>query len=154
MDGSRPPRSHPCPADRDALLMVDDCHATGFIGPKGRGTPAHFGVTADIVTGTLGKAMGGAIGGFIAASDRIVSLLRQRARPYLFSNALPPMVCAAGIEAIRLIEDGDGLRERCEHCLLAGAAHRCWFRSFRVAIVPVMLGNKRLAQDIRSTRQA
>lgn len=94
----------------DALVMVDDCHATGFMGPKGAGTPAHFGVRADVVTGTLGKALGGAIGGYIAGPQPVVDLLRQRARPYLFSNALPPSVVAAGIEALRLVEEGDGLR--------------------------------------------
>ncbi len=140
-------------ADRyDALLMVDDCHATGFIGPKGQGTPAHFGVKADILTGTLGKAMGGAIGGFIAASERIVTLLRQRARPYLFSNALPPMICAAGIEAIRLIEEGDALRQR----LFDNTAYwrdRLSDAGFDLLpgshpIVPVMLGEARLAQNM------
>jgi glycine C-acetyltransferase len=140
-------------ADRyDALIMVDDCHATGFMGPKGAGTPAHAGVTVDILTGTLGKALGGAIGGYVAASQRIVDLLRQRARPYLFSNALPPMVTAAGIEAIRLIEEGDDLRAR----LFANTAR--WRASLEAAgfdllpgehpIVPVMLGDARLAQDM------
>ncbi len=140
-------------ADRyDALLMVDDCHATGFVGPKGRGTPAHFGINADILTGTLGKAMGGAIGGYVAASERIVGVLRQRARPYLFSNALPPMVCAAGIEAIRLVEDGEDLRDR----LFENTVHwrdRLSKAGFTLLpgthpIVPVMLGDARLAQDM------
>ncbi len=140
-------------ADRyDALVMVDDCHATGFIGPKGAGTPAHAGVTVDILTGTLGKAMGGAIGGYVAASQKIVDLLRQRARPYLFSNALPPMVTAAGIEAVRLVEAADDLRER----LFENTAH--WRKRLGDAgftllpgehpIVPVMLGDARLAQDM------
>ena len=94
----------------DALLMVDDCHATGFIGPKGAGTPAHFGIRADVMTGTLGKALGGAIGGYIAGPGPVIDLLRQRARPYLFSNALPPAVVAASLEALRLVEEGDSLR--------------------------------------------
>ncbi|WP_377510338.1 glycine C-acetyltransferase [Octadecabacter sp. R77987] len=94
----------------DAVLMVDDCHATGFIGPKGAGTPTHFGITADVVTGTLGKALGGAIGGYIAGPQPVVDLLRQRARPYLFSNALPPSVVAAGIAVLDLVENGDDLR--------------------------------------------
>ncbi len=74
----------------DAIVMVDDCHATGFMGPKGAGTPAHFGVgdMVDILTGTLGKALGGAMGGYIAGPQPVIDLLRQRARPYLFSNAL------------------------------------------------------------------
>lgn len=98
-------------ADRyEALLMVDDCHSTGFIGPQGRGTPAHFGVKADVITGTLGKALGGALGGYIAGPKPIVDLMRQRARPYLFSNALPPAIVAAGIEALRLVREGDQLR--------------------------------------------
>jgi len=135
-----------------ALLMVDDCHATGFMGPRGAGTPARAGIQADILTGTLGKAMGGAIGGYIAASKRIVDLLRQRARPYLFSNALPPMVCAAGIEAIEMVEAGDDLRTR----LFENTAY--WRASLEAAgfttlpgehpIVPVMLGDARLAQDM------
>ncbi|GGL66104.1 glycine C-acetyltransferase [Wenxinia marina] len=98
-------------ADRyDALLMVDDCHATGFMGPKGAGTPAHCGVRADLLTGTLGKALGGALGGYIAGPQAVVDLLRQRARPYLFSNALPPPVVAAGLTALDLVEAGDDLR--------------------------------------------
>lgn len=146
-------------ADRyDALLMVDDCHATGFMGPKGAGMPAHFGIKADILTGTLGKAMGGAIGGYVAASQRIVDLLRQRARPYLFSNALPPMVCAAGIEAINLVESGDDLRAR----LFENTAY--WRNSLESAgletlpgehpIVPVMLGDAHLAQDMAARLDA
>ena len=140
-------------ADRyDALVMVDDCHATGFIGPNGAGTPAHFGVEVDILTSTLGKAMGGAIGGFVAASQRIVDLLRQRARPYLFSNALPPMVCAAGIEAIDLVRGGDDLRAR----LFENTDY--WRKSLESSgletlpgahpIVPVMLGEAQRAQDM------
>ena len=136
----------------DALVMVDDCHATGFIGPKGRGTPAEAGIEVDVLTGTLGKAMGGAIGGYIAASQPVVDLLRQRARPYLFSNALPPMVCAAGIKAIDLVEDGDDLRSQ----LFANTQY--WrdgleslgFQTLPGShpIVPVMLGDARLAQDM------
>ena len=94
----------------NAILMVDDCHATGFMGPKGAGTPAHFGIQADVLTGTLGKAMGGAIGGYIAGPQPVIELMRQRARPYLFSNALPPAVVAAGLAAIDLVEAGDDLR--------------------------------------------
>ncbi len=138
-------------ADRyDALIMVDDCHATGFIGPEGRGTPAHAGIAVDVLTGTLGKAMGGAIGGYVAASQRVVDLLRQRARPYLFSNALPPMVTAAGIEAVRLVETADDLRRT----LFENTAY--WRTRLKDAgfnllpgehpIVPVMLGEARLAQ--------
>ncbi len=96
----------------DALLMVDDCHATGFMGPKGAGTPAHFGIKSDVLTGTLGKAMGGAIGGYIAGPQPVIDLMRQRARPYLFSNALPPAVVAASLAAIDLVEAGDDLRRQ------------------------------------------
>ena len=140
-------------ADRyDALILVDDCHATGFIGPKGAGTPARAGVNVDILTGTLGKALGGSMGGYIAASKDIVDLMRQRARPYLFSNALPPAITAAGIAAIDLAEKGDDLRER----LFANAER---FRSdmakagFNLLpgehpIIPVMLGEAKLAQDM------
>ncbi|EAR53093.1 2-amino-3-ketobutyrate coenzyme A ligase [Oceanicola granulosus HTCC2516] len=100
-------------ADRyDALVMVDDCHATGFMGPKGEGTPAHAGVRADLLTGTLGKALGGALGGYIAGPQPVIDLLRQRARPYLFSNALPPSIVAAGIKALEIVEAGDDLRAR------------------------------------------
>ena len=100
-------------ADRyDAVMMVDDCHAAGLIGPRGAGTPAHFGVRADIVTGTLGKALGGGIGGYVAGPRPVIDLLRQRARPYLFSNALPPMIAAAALIAIDLAERGDDLREK------------------------------------------
>jgi glycine C-acetyltransferase len=138
-------------ADRyDALLMVDDCHATGFMGPKGRGTPAHFGVSADLVTGTLGKALGGALGGYIAGPKPVIDLLRQRARPYLFSNALPPSIVAAGIEVLRLVREGDDLRER----LFENAAY--WrkglnTRGFELLpgehpIIPVMLYDAKKAQ--------
>lgn len=142
-------------ADRyDALLMVDDCHATGFMGPKGAGTPAHFGISADILTGTLGKALGGAIGGYIAGPQPVVDLLRQRARPYLFSNALPPSVVAAGIEAIRLVEEGDALRAQ----LFENAKYwragltRLGFDLLpgEHPIIPVMLGEAQLAQDMAS----
>ena len=91
-----------------ASVMVDDCHATGFIGPQGRGTPHRAGVAdkIDILTGTLGKALGGAMGGYVAASQPIVDLLRQRARPYLFSNSLAPAVAAGSLKAIDIAERG------------------------------------------------
>jgi glycine C-acetyltransferase len=138
-------------ADRyDAMVMVDDCHATGFMGPQGRGTPAHHGVKVDIVTGTLGKALGGAIGGYIAGPQPVVDLLRQRARPYLFSNSLPPAVVGAGIEALGIVEAGDDLRAR----LFENAAY--WRAGLERAgfdllpgehpIVPVMLGDAKLSQ--------
>jgi len=99
-------------ADRfDVVVMVDDCHAAGLIGPRGAGTPAHFGVRADIVTGTLGKALGGGIGGYVAGPRPVIDLLRQRGRPYLFSKALPPMVAAASPVAIDIAEQCDDLRD-------------------------------------------
>lgn len=135
-----------------AIVMVDDCHATGFMGPKGAGTPAHFGVEVDIMTGTLGKALGGAIGGYIAGPQAVVDLLRQRARPYLFSNSLPPLVVTAGLAAIDLIENGDDLRNQ----LFENA--RYWRNGLsnlgfdllegEHPIVPVMLGDARLAQEM------
>ena len=140
-------------ADRfDAVLMVDDCHATGFMGPKGAGTPAHFGTHADLLTGTLGKALGGAIGGYIAGPQPAIDLLRQRARPYLFSNALPPMVVAAGLKALDLVAEGDDLRTQ----LFDNAAY--WRAGLtdlgfdllpgEHPIIPVMLGEAQLAQDM------
>ena len=98
----------------DALVMVDDSHAVGFVGPGGRGTPEHHGVIerVDILTGTLGKAVGGASGGYVSGRREIVELLRQRARPYLFSNSLAPPVVAASLAALDLIESSHELRDR------------------------------------------
>jgi glycine C-acetyltransferase len=135
-----------------AMVMVDDCHSTGFIGPLGRGTPAHFGVDVDILTGTLGKALGGALGGYIAGPQPVIDLLRQRARPYLFSNSLPPAIVAAGIEALRLVEKGDNLRAQ----LFDNAAYwRDGLTSLGFnllegehAIIPVMLGDAALSQEM------
>ncbi|WP_339915774.1 glycine C-acetyltransferase [uncultured Brevundimonas sp.] len=142
-------------ADRyDALIMVDDCHATGFLGPQGRGSYAHHGVEVDFVTGTFGKALGGAMGGFICARKSVVELLKQRARPYLFSNALAPAVCGSSLEAIRIAKGGEGDALRTQ--LTANAAR------YRAAmteagfdllagehpIIPVMLGDAKLAQTM------
>ena len=135
-----------------ALTMVDDCHATGFMGPKGAGMPSHFGVSVDILTGTLGKALGGALGGYVAGPQPVIDLLRQRARPYLFSNALPPGIVAAGLAALDLVEDADDLRAQ----LFENTAY--WRSGLTDAgfalppgehpIVPVMLGDARLAQSM------
>ena len=140
----------------DAQVMVDDCHATGFIGPKGKGTPAHFNVSdkVNILTGTLGKALGGAIGGYIAASQPVIDILRQRSRPYLFSNALPPVVAATSLKALELIQHGDELRRK----LSENASY--WREGLTKLgftllpgehpIIPIMLGEAQLAQDMAS----
>ena len=132
----------------DALVMVDDSHAVGVVGPGGRGTPEHYGLTEriDVITGTLGKAVGGASGGYIAARAEIVELLRQRARPYLFSNSVAPMVVAASLRALDLIESSPDLRDRLRE-------NTTYFRSEMTArgfdvlpgehpIVPVMVGGE------------
>ncbi|UPK31184.1 glycine C-acetyltransferase [Bradyrhizobium sp. 195] len=137
-----------------AVVMVDDCHATGHLGESGRGTPTLTGTRhqVDIVTGTLGKSLGGATGGFVAASQPIIDLLRQRARPYLFSNSLAPAVAAGSIEAIRIAERADDRRQRL-------TAHARRFRSGleqagfellagETPIIPVMMHDSRLAQDM------
>jgi glycine C-acetyltransferase len=143
-------------ARHGALVMVDDAHATGFLGPEGRGSAAFHGVEGkvDILTGTFGKALGGAMGGYICAKKDVVALLRQRARPYLFSNALAPAVCGAAIEAIRIARSDEGDRLRAQ--LIKNAAR---FRAgmaeagFELKpgehpIVPVMLGDAALAQKM------
>jgi glycine C-acetyltransferase len=97
-----------------ALVMVDDSHAVGFVGPTGRGTPEYYGVTdrVDVITGTLGKALGGATGGYTSGRKEIIELLRQRSRPYLFSNSVAPPVVAASLKVLDLLEDGGELRDR------------------------------------------
>ncbi len=135
-----------------ALLMMDDCHATGILGPEGKGTAAHFGLKVDILTSTLGKSLGGAAGGFVAAAQPVIDMLRQRSRPYLFSNAIPPAMIGGALEAVKLCRRGDDLR----HNLQENARH---FRAGLAAagfdllpgehpIIPVMLGEGQLAQDM------
>ena len=156
MDGDVAPLAEICRlAERhDALVMVDDSHATGFFGPTGRGTPEHCGVAGrvDIVTSTLGKALGGASGGFTAARGEIVALLRQRSRPYLFSNTLPPGLVCASLACLELLSRTSAHRDRL-------AANTRWFRramseaGFQIRpgehpIVPIMLGDPRLAHQM------
>lgn len=137
-----------------AMVMVDDSHAVGFVGEHGRGTPEQCGVEGrvDIITGTLGKALGGASGGYTSAKREVVDWLRQRSRPYLFSNTLAPSIAGASIKALELVAEGGALREK----LYANAQR---FRSgmgklgFTLAganhpIVPVMLGDATLAQQM------
>ena len=140
----------------DALVMVDDSHATGFVGPTGRGSAQHHGVHADIdiFTSTLGKALGGASGGFTAASREVVDMLRQRSRPYLFSNSLPPPLVAAGITVLEKLSGSGELRDR----LMENTGY---FRQQMTAagfdikpgehpIVPIMLYEANLAQAMAS----
>ena len=138
----------------DAMVMVDDSHAVGFVGELGHGTAEHCGVEGrvDIITGTLGKALGGASGGFTAASQTIIEWLRQRSRPYLFSNTLAPVIASASIKAFELIEKGNNLRQKLKD-------HSNQFREgmtkagFNLVpgahpIIPVMLGGAKLAQQM------
>jgi len=138
----------------DAMVMVDDSHAVGFVGANGRGTLEYCGVEGrvEIVTGTLGKALGGASGGYTAASEKIVDWLRQRSRPYLFSNTLAPVITAASIRAFELIEDGASLREKLkdnsEHFREGMSKAGFNLVPGEHPIIPVMLGDARLAQKM------
>jgi glycine C-acetyltransferase len=138
----------------DAMVMVDDSHAVGIVGGGGRGTPAYCGVTdrVDIVTGTLGKALGGASGGYTSGRQEIVDWLRQRSRPYLFSNSLAPTIAATTLRVLEMLRSGDELQQQLERnatrfragmeaagFTLAGAGH---------AIIPVMIGDARIAGDM------
>jgi glycine C-acetyltransferase len=149
MDGYVAPLGEICDlAERyDAMVMVDDSHAVGFVGPTGRGTPELHGVAdrVDIITGTLGKALGGASGGFTSGRAEIVELLRQRSRPYLFSNSVAPAVVGASLKVFDLLDSGDDLRARLSE-------NTAWFRERMTAlgfdilpgdhpIVPVMIGD-------------
>lgn len=136
-----------------AIVMVDDSHAVGFVGARGRGTPELCGVAdrVDIYTGTLGKALGGASGGYIAGKRSVVDLLRQRSRPYLFSNSLAPSIVAASLAVLKLLDsaEGDELRRRVNenaaHFRTAMKAHGFDLVPGRHPIVPVMLGDAALA---------
>ncbi len=138
----------------DAMVMIDECHATGFFGATGRGTPEHCGVEGriDVVTSTLGKALGGASGGFTAARQEVVDLLRQRSRPYLFSNTLAPAIVTASLKCLEILSETAELRDRLD-------ANTKWFRKAMTdsgfdikpgehPIVPIMLGDARLASGM------
>ncbi len=140
--------------EHDALVMVDDSHATGFVGKRGRGTPEHCGVEGkiDIITSTLGKALGGGSGGFVASGPEIIGMLRQRSRPYLFSNTLPPAIAGAGVAAFDLLDKADDLRGKLRE-------NTAYFRERMKAagfdikpgehpIVAVMLYESNLAQQL------
>jgi glycine C-acetyltransferase len=156
MDGVIAPLADICAlAERyGALVMVDDSHALGVLGEHGRGTPEHHGVgeRVDIVTGTLGKALGGASGGFTSGSREVVELLRQRSRPYLFSNSLAPMIAAASIAAIDVVQRSPDLRARlrrnAQHFRAAVEAAGFATRGAGHPIIPVMVGEARDAQLI------
>ena len=160
MDGYYAPLDEICAlADRyDALVMVDDSHAVGFVGEGGKGTPARFGVEdrIDILTGTLGKALGGASGGYVAARREIVAVLKQRARPYLFSNSVAPAVVGATLAVLDLLQESDDLRvqlERNAARFRAGMTEAGFdLLPGEHAIVPVMFGDaveaSRVAQQL------
>ena len=156
MDGLVAPLDKICDlADQyDAMVMVDECHAAGFIGETGRGTPEEKGVTGriDIITGTLGKALGGAMGGYTTGKKEIIEMLRQRSRPYLFSNSLAPAIVGASIKVFEMLEKDHGLRDK----LMENTRY---FKKgikdagFDIvdgesAIVPVMLYDARLSQQM------
>jgi glycine C-acetyltransferase len=154
MDGVIAPLDRICElADRyQALVMVDDSHATGFVGRTGRGTPEVHGVGAriDVLTSTLGKALGGAAGGFTTGRKAIIDLLRQRSRPYLFSNTLPPVICGASLRAFELLSASTALRDRLEENTrhFRGEMTRLGFqiKPGTHPICPIMLLDAKLAQ--------
>ena len=138
----------------EAMVMVDECHATGFIGKTGRGSIELRNPMGrvDIITGTLGKAMGGAMGGFTTGKREIIDMLRQRSRPYLFSNSLAPSIVGASIEVFNMLDETTALRDQLEENVTyfkeglrqAGLP----FKDGESAIVPVMLGDAKLSQDM------
>ena len=137
----------------DALVMSDECHSTGFIGPKGKGVPEELGVMdqVDIITGTLGKALGGASGGFTSGPKEIIELLRQKARPYLFSNALMPAIVAGTLQALDLVKKADKEREHLSDMSLFwknGLVDLGFdIKEGNTPIVPIMLHESQLAQE-------
>jgi glycine C-acetyltransferase len=138
----------------NALVMVDECHAAGFIGKTGRGTPEYCGVHGkiDIVTGTLGKALGGAMGGYTTGKKEVIEMLRQRSRPYLFSNSLAPAIVAAGIEVFNILSESTELRDKLESNVKyfkeGVRAAGFDFKDGESAIVPIMLYDAKLSQTM------
>ena len=155
MDGNVAPMDRICELARryDALVMVDECHSAGVVGPTGRGVTERFGVRGevDIITGTLGKAFGGAVGGFTTGRREIIEMLRQRSRPYLFSNSLPPAVVGAGLELFRMLKESDELHDRLtanvEHFRAGMMAAGFDIKPTQSAICAVMLYDAKLSQD-------
>ena len=156
MDGSLAPLDKICKLAEqyNAVVMVDDSHATGFIGKTGRGTPEHFNVTdkIDIITSTMGKALGGASGGFTTGRKEIIEFLRQRSRPYLFSNSLAPSIAAASLAAFDLLSSSTALRDKLEENTLY-FRKQITEKGFKIKdgihpIVPIMLGEAKLASDM------
>ena len=137
----------------DALVMVDDCHATGFLGENGKGSIEHCGVLGrvDIITGTLGKALGGAMGGFTAAKQEVVDILRQRSRPYLFSNALMPSIVGASIEVLNMLNESNALVAKLEdnRKYFRGELEKAGFelKPGDTPIIPIMLHDAALSQQ-------
>lgn len=138
----------------NALVMVDECHAAGFIGKTGRGTPEYCGVHGkiDIITGTLGKALGGAMGGYTTGKKEVIEMLRQRSRPYLFSNSLAPAIVAAGIEVFNILGESTELRDKLESNVKyfkeGVRAAGFDFKDGESAIVPIMLYDAKLSQTM------
>jgi len=156
MDGLVAPLDKICDlADKyDALVMIDECHATGFIGEKGIGTLEEKGVMdrVDIITGTLGKALGGAMGGYTTAKKEIIEILRQRSRPYLFSNSLAPAIVGASIKVFDMLKTDDSLRKKLKENTdyFKKGIKEAGFEIIdgEAAIVPVMLHDAKLSQDM------
>ncbi|CAL68315.1 glycine C-acetyltransferase [Christiangramia forsetii] len=156
MDGLVAPLDKICDlADKyDAMVMIDECHATGFIGEKGIGTPEEKGVLdrVDIITGTLGKALGGAMGGYTTAKKEIIEILRQRSRPYLFSNSLAPSIVGASIKVFDMLKNDDSLRKKLKEntAYFKKEIKEAGFEIIdgEAAIVPVMLHDAKLSQDM------
>lgn len=156
MDGNVAPMDEICRlAEKyDALVMVDECHSAGVVGPTGRGVTEEFGVRGkvDIITGTLGKAMGGGIGGFTTGRREIIDLLRQRSRPYLFSNSIPPAVVGASLEMFKMLKESDALHTKLasnvKHYVAGMKAAGFDIKPTQSAICAVMLYDAKLAQQM------